>query len=320
MAGAAAWPLSAQAQLPERIRRIGVLIAYSESDPETKSRLAAFRLGLAKRGWSEGGNVRIDYRFAVASAGQHQVLARELIALQPDVILAHTTAIALAAQRESRDVPIVFVNVSNPIEAGLVSSLPRPGGNVTGVLHYEPNIVGKWLVMLKEMAPGLTRIALVANPKISALEFFVDAGRSAVSALALELIPSPVDNSSADIERVLESLAHVPNTGIVTPPDPTTIGHRDLIIDLAARHRLPAVYPFTFFVAAGGLMSYGTDQVDMFRLAASYIDRILHGDKPADLPVQAPAKYEMAINLRTAKALGLTVPSGLLLAADEVIE
>jgi putative ABC transport system substrate-binding protein len=289
LAGAAMAPFTVRAQQIDRVRRVGVLIAYAEDDPETKTRLAAFRLGLARRGWSEDRNVRIDYRFAAASAGQHQVLAQELIGLRPDVILAHTTALAAAVQRESR-IPTVFVNVSNPIEAGLVASLARPGGHVTGVRHLEPGIVGKWLGMLKEIAPALTRVAFVANPRITSLDFFVSAGQSALPALGLEVVSSPVENSSADIERVLESLARVPTTGIVTPPDPTTIAHRDLIVALAARHRLPAVYPFTFVVAAGGLMSYGTDQVDMFRLAASYVDRILRGDKPADLPVHAPTR------------------------------
>jgi putative tryptophan/tyrosine transport system substrate-binding protein len=214
----------------------------------------------------------------------------------------------------------VFLNVSNPIGAGFIASLARPGGNLTGVLHYEAGIVGKWLAMIKEVDPRLARVALVANPKTSDFDYFVRAAESAAPSLAIELVPVPVENAAADIERALESLARVPNKGLLLPPDGTTIAHRDLIIALAARHRLPAVYSLRLFVAAGGLMSYGTDQVDMFRLAANYVDRILRGDKPADLPVQAPTKYETTVNLKTAMALGLTVPPGLLVAADEVIE
>ena len=319
LAGAAMAPFTVRAQQIDRVRRVGVLIAYAEDDPETKTRLAAFRLGLARRGWSEDRNVRIDYRFAAASAGQHQVLAQELIGLRPDVILAHTTALAAAVQRESR-IPTVFVNVSNPIEAGLVASLARPGGHVTGVRHLEPGIVGKWLGMLKEIAPALTRVAFVADPKIDIPGFLRERGaiRTAVARARSGFEPGrEFERGHRARPRVVSACAH---DGIVTPPDPTTIAHRDLIVALAARHRLPAVYPFTFVVAAGGLMSYGTDQVDMFRLAASYVDRILRGDKPADLPVQAPTRFETAINLKTAKALGLTVPSGLLVAADEIIE
>jgi putative ABC transport system substrate-binding protein len=317
---AAAWPLAARAQQGERVRRIAVLIGYSEDDSETKSRLQAFRAGLAKRGWSDGRNVTIDYRFTAATESRIPILVKELVALQPDVILAHTPPIAIAFQRESRTIPIVFVNVSAPLENGLVQSLARPGGNVTGVLHYEPGIVGKWLHMLKELAPSLARVAVVANPKVSNLSYFVQAAEAALPSLGLALVPIPIENAAADIERVFESLAREPNTGVVIPPDPTTITHRDLIVALAGRHRLPVVYPFDFFVKAGGLMSYGTDQADMLRLAASYVDRILRGDKPADLPVQAVARFETTINLKTAKALGLTVPSGLLIAADEVIE
>ena len=198
-------------------------------------------------------------------------------------------------------------------------NLAHPGGNVTGVLHYEAGIVGKWLAMLKEIAPNLARAALVANPRASALDYFLRAAETPVRSLGIELVPSPVE-SAIDIERALGSLGRVPNNGIITPPDPTTITHRNLVIALAAQHRLPAVYPFKFFVASGGLMSYGTDQADMFRVAANYVDRILRGDKPADLPVQVPTKYETTLNLKTAGALGLTVPPGLLVAADEVIE
>jgi putative tryptophan/tyrosine transport system substrate-binding protein len=319
LGGAGAWPVVARAQQGEQLRRVGVLLALAEDDPEAKSRLAAFRLGLAKRGWSESSNIQLVYRFAAASARQPQPFARELVALQPDVVLAHTPPVASALQRESRSVPIVFVNISDPIGLGLIASLARPGGNLTGVVHYETGIVGKWLAMLKEIAPHITRAALVANPKSGSFDYFLKAGEVVAPSLAIEIVPIPVE-TAADIERSIASFARVPNGGLVFPPDVTTITHRDLVIALAANHRLPAIYPFHLFVLAGGLMCYGTDQIDMFRLAAFYVDRILRGDKPAELPVQAPTKFETTLNLKTAKALGLSVPPGLLVAADEVIE
>jgi ABC-type uncharacterized transport system substrate-binding protein len=316
---AIAWPLAARAQQGARMRRIGALIAFAEDDPETKERLTGFRQGLAKRGWVEGRNVHIDYRFAAGRAERFPALAKELIALQPDVILGHTTGVTAILQRETRAIPIVFVNVSDPIGMGFIASLPRPGGNLTGVLHYEASIVGKWLAMLKEIAPRLTRAALFANRQTTSFDYFLKSGKAAASSLAIDLVASHVE-TAADIERAIEAFARVPNSGLLLPPDATTVVHRDLIIALAARHRVPAVYPLHVFVVAGGLMSYGTDQNDLFRLAASYVDRILRGDKPTDLPVQAPTRFETAVNLKTAKALGLTLPPGLLAIADEVIE
>jgi putative ABC transport system substrate-binding protein len=316
---AAARPLAARAQQADRVRRIGVLISFPEDDPEAKARLAAFRQGLAKRGWSEGRNIRLDYRFTAASAERLPALAKELVALQPDAILAHSTGVAAALQRESRSIPIVFVNVSDPIGSGFIANLARPGGNITGVLHYEASIVGKWLAMLKEIAPRLTRAALIGNRQTTSFDYFLRSAQAAAPSLAIEVVPGHVENP-ADVERTIESFARTPIGGLVLPPDALTFSNRDLVIALAARHRLPAVYAIQAFVAAGGLMSYGTDQNDMFRLAASYVDRILRGDKPADLPVQAPTKFETTVNLKTAKALGLTVPPGLLVAADEVIE
>jgi putative tryptophan/tyrosine transport system substrate-binding protein len=315
---ACVWPLAARAQQPDRMRRISVLVPYDEGDPENKARLTSFRQGIEKRGWSEGRNVRIDYRYAPAGA-QAQALAKELVALRPDVIFAVGTAMAAALQRESRTLPIVFLGASDPIGSGFVASLARPGGNLTGLLLYEEGITGKWLAMLKEIAPRLARAVLMANPKTTPYDYFVHGGQAVAPSLAIELVPSPVENA-ADIERAIESFARVPNGGLVLPPDPTTFVRRDLIVALAARHRLPAVYPYRLFVTAGGLMAYGTDVVDMSRQAASYVDRILRGDNPAELPVQVPTKYETVINLKTAKALGLTVPPGLLVAADEVIE
>ena len=267
------------------MRRIGVLAALAEDDPEMQASLAGFRQGLDRRGWSEGRNVRIDTRFAHANVDQRQMLAKELVALQPDVILAHTTPVVAALQRESRAIPIVFVNVSDPIGSGFVASLARPGGNVTGLLLYEASISGKWLAMLKEIAPHVTRAALVADPKTPTYDYFLRAAQAVAPSLAIELVPNPVA-TAADIERAVESAARAPNGGLFLPPNSTTYLHRDLIARLAARHRLPAVYAFRQFVTAGGLMSYGVDQVDVCRQAASYVDRILRGEKPSDLPVQ----------------------------------
>jgi putative tryptophan/tyrosine transport system substrate-binding protein len=315
---AAAWPLSARAQQGERVRRIGVLMGLAEDDPETNARLAAFRQGLEKRGWTEGRNVRIDYRFALAGA-QAQVLAKELVSLQPDAIFTHVSPLVVALQRESRTIPIVFAGLADPIGSGFIASLPRPGGNITGVMMYEASVTGKWLAMLKEIAPSLLRAAFVANPKTATYDYYLRAGEVLGPSLGIDVVLSPFENA-ADIERAIGSFAGAPNGGLVVVPDFTNVVHRDLIIALAARHKLPSVYYARLFVASGGLMSYGVDFVDLCRQAASYVDRILRGDNPADLPVQAATKFETTVNLKTAKALGLTVPPGLLVAADEVFE
>jgi ABC-type uncharacterized transport system substrate-binding protein len=318
LGGAAAWPLTARAQQAERMRRIGVLVVYPEDDPEIRERLAAFHQTLERLGWSEGRNVRIDSRFAPAGA-QAQAFAKELVALQPDVIFGNSTPVAAALQQETRAIPIVFAGVSDPIGSGFITSLARPGGNLTGLLLYEESIAGKWLAMLKEIAPPLAPAALImGNPK-TPHDNFLRAAEAVAPSLAIDVLPSPVGNA-ADIESAIDAFAREPSGGLVVLPSPLTVVHRDLIIALAARHHLPAVYPFRPFVTAGGLMSYGTDLVDLFRRAASYVDRILRGANPVDLPVQTPTKYETTINLKTAKALGLTVPPGLLVAADKVIE
>jgi putative ABC transport system substrate-binding protein len=318
LGGAAAWPIAVRAQQPERMRSIGVLVGLAEDDANMIARLTALRQGLTRRGWSEGRNIRIDYRYAPADA-RVQALANELVALQPDVILVHTVTVAAALQKESRTIPIVFVSLSDPIGSGFIDSLARPGGNLTGLTTFEPSIAGKWLSMLKEVAPGIKRAAFVANPEIKSYDFYLQAAQAPAAALAIELVPRPVKNVT-EITNVIEDFARVPDSGLIVLPDILTATHGELIIALAARHRLPAVYAFGYLVSAGGLMSYGTDRVDEMRQAASYIDRILRGDKPADLPVQTPTRFETVVNLKTAKALGVMVPPALLLAADEVIE
>jgi putative tryptophan/tyrosine transport system substrate-binding protein len=316
----AAGPRMAQAQqLGERIRRIGVLQDTAEDDPVRKKQFARFRDGLASFGWFEGRTVHIERRFAAADARRYQPLAKELVALQPEVVLAVSTPVTAALQRETNAIPIVFLGVSDPMGSGFAASLARPGGNLTGLMMYDVGIAGKWLAMLKEIAPRLARAALVAGPRTTAYDYFVRNAEVAGSSLGIEIVPTPVADA-ADIERGIEAFSRVPNGGLVLPSDSTTFVHRDLIVALAARHSLPAIYAFRVFVTAGGLMSYGVDLGDPFQQAASYVDRILRGTKPSDLPVQTPTKYETAVNLKTAKALGLTVPPVLLVAADEVIE
>jgi putative ABC transport system substrate-binding protein len=317
---AASWPIAARAQQGGRMSRIGVLMVSEIDDPDAKARLAGFLQGLEKFGWSDRHNVRIDTRFALPGT-QVQVLAKELVDLQPDVILAQATPGTVALQRATSVIPIVFVNVTDPIGSGFVASLARPGGNLTGLLLYEEGITGKWLAMLKEIAPRLTRAALVLNPKTAAYyQFYLRAAEAAAPSVGIELVFSPIENDAAEIERSITSFARVSNGGLIIGPDTTNTLQRAQIIALAARHHLPAIYPNRLFVADGGLMSYSTDRVDQFRQAATYVDRILRGAQPADLPVQAPTRYETTLNLKTAKALGLEVPDKLLVAADEVIE
>jgi putative ABC transport system substrate-binding protein len=253
-------------------------------------------------------------------AGQYPVLAKELAALQPDVVVSESTPAAVALQQETPAIPIVFIGVSDPVGSGVVASLARPGGNLTGMMQYESGIVGKWLAMLREIAPHLARVAFVANPKIRGYDYFWRSATASAPALAIELIPTPISNDATAIESSIETFAQIPNGGLLVVPDATIIAHRDLVIALAARYRLPAVYPWRYFVTAGALMSYGVDNIDVLQKAASYVDRILHGAKPAELPVQAPTKFEMSVNVKTAKALGLEVPTSILLSADEVIE
>jgi putative ABC transport system substrate-binding protein len=314
------WSFVVHAQLGERKRRIGVLSEFAADRPATRAALSEFRRALEQLGWSEDRNVVIDYRFAGGSGDRFLPLAQELIALRPDVILATGTPITATLQRETRVIPIVFISVSDPIGAGFVASLARPGGNITGLLNYEAGIIGKWLAMLKEIAPRVTRVALVGNPKTTPFHFFQRAAEAAASSLAIELVPATIENSEADVERVIESFASAANGGLIVLPDTTTTIRSDLIISLAARNHLPAVYPYRAFVDSGGLLAYSVHGFDSYRQAATYVDRVLHGTKPADLPVQAPTKYETVLNLKTAKSLGIEVPPSLLVRADEVIE
>jgi putative tryptophan/tyrosine transport system substrate-binding protein len=318
LGGAAAWPIAARAQQPDRMRHVAVLTGDGENDPEVKPRLKAFEQGLEHLGWSVGRNLRIDYRFAANNPERYEDLAKDLVRLRPDVLVGYTTTVTLALARESQTIPIVFVSVSDPVGSGLVAGLAQPKGNLTGLILYEEGITGKWLAMLKEISPTLMRAALIADPRRTSYDYFVRTAEAAARLLTIEVASRPIA-SAADIERVIASFAREPNGGLVVLPG-TPIEHRDLVISLAAKHRLPAVYPFRLFVAAGGLMSYGIDFLDHSRQAASYVDRILRGAKPADLPVEAPTRYETILNLKTAKALGSDVPPTLLVRSDEVIE
>jgi putative ABC transport system substrate-binding protein len=320
LGGAAAWPLSARAQRPDQIRRVGVLIGLAEDDPDSKRRLGAFRQGLEKLGWSEGRNIHLNVRFALpANEQQVQIQVKELLALSPDLVVAQTTALTAAFRRESRNVPIVFIAVGDPVGAGFIANLARPGSNLTGLTLYDGSVAGKWLEMLKEIDPRVTRAAFIINPKTSSFPLLARETEAMAKSLAIELTLSTIENAG-DIERVIESFANLPNGGLVFPPNATTTANRDLVVALAAKYRLPAVYAWREFVTAGGLVSYGTNFVELFRQTASYVDRILRGGLPAELPVQAPTRYETVLNLKTAKALDLTVPSSLLVAADEVIQ
>ena len=314
-----AWPLAARAQQPERMRRVGVLMNLGSDDAEAQARNAAFLQGLQELGWTVGRNVRIEYRWGAGDAELFRRHASELVALAPDVILAGGGAVVPSLLQATRTVPIVFTGTPDPVGAGFVESLARPGGNATGFTIYEYGISGKWLELLKEIAPHVTRAAVIRDPAIAAGLGSWGAIQSVAPSFGVEL--SPVNMLDAgEIERAVAAFARSPNGGLILTGSALAIVHRELIATLAARHRLPAVYPLRLFVTVGGLISYGPDSIDPYRQAASYIDRILKGEKAADLPVQAPTKYELVINLKTAKALGIEVPATLLARADEVIE
>jgi putative tryptophan/tyrosine transport system substrate-binding protein len=318
---AAAWPLVLNAQQPGTVRRVGVLFGSAEGDAQAVTELAVFTKALQELGWTEGGNIRIETRWAASDVDRMNTFAKELVGLRSDVIVGQTTQVVAALHRETRTTPIVFAAVADPVGSGFVASLPHPGGNVTGFINIEASLSGKWIEVLKEIFPGVSRVAILFNPDTAPVSYFLQPFEAAARSSAVDPIAAPV-HTAADIERFFADLGDRPKTGVVLLPDIFT-GQRanlDLIVSLAASHRVPTVYPYRYMVAAGGLISYGVDPVDLFRRAPTYVDRILKGANPADLPVQLPTKFEMTINLKTAKSLGLDVPATLLGHADEVIE
>ena len=317
--GAAGWPLAAYAQQPERVRRIGVLMNLAADDPEAKTYIGTFLQQLQELGWNVGRNVQIDYRWTAGDASLIRNFAAELIALAPEVILTVGGSYVGPLQQATHSIPIVFVQVADAVGGGFVNSLARPGGNATGFTNFEFDFSGKWLELLKQIAPHVTRTAILRDPANPSGAGQFGAIQAVAPSFGVEV--SPVNMRDAGgIERDVTAFAQKPNGGLIVTPSTLAVVHRALIVTLAARHRLPAIYPFRYFVSGGGLISYGPDPVDQYRRAAGYVDRILKGEKPADMPVQAPTKYELVINLKTAKALGLTVPPSLLARADEVIE
>jgi putative tryptophan/tyrosine transport system substrate-binding protein len=319
LGGAAAWPLAARAQQGRRMRRVGALMPYAANDPHAQARNAAFLQGLQQLGWTVGTNVQIDYRWSAGNEDDTRKYAAELIALAPDVIFASGSAAVGPLQRATRTVSIVFAVTPDPVGAGFVDSLARPGGNITGFTPYEYGIGAKWLEVLKQIAPSVTRVAVVRDPAITAGIGLWGAIQSVSPSFGVELRPVDV-RDAGEIERAVAAFARSPNGGLIVTGSALAVVHRDLLITLAARHRLPAVYYDRYFAAAGGLISYGSDSIEAFRLAAGYVDRILKGTSPGELPVQAATKYELVINLKTAKALGLEIPATGLARADEVIE
>ncbi len=314
-------PLATEAQQAERQRRVGVLMGYAESDPDAQANVAAFREALQKLGWAEGRNVKIDIRWPIpADLESMQRFAKELVALHPDVILSHITPTTAALVKQTHTIPIIFATVSDPVGSGFVASFQQPGGNITGFTSIEPTMSGKWLQLLKEIAPHVVRVALLFNPATAPYsKYFLNPLNDAAHSLGVKAIAAPVADTAA-LNSVVATEAREPNSGLIVCPDSFMDVHRAEITLLAARYRLPAVYPFHQFSEVGGLLSYGNDQLDNYRRAAVYVDRILRGAKPAELPVQAPVKFELVINLKTAKALGLTIPPSLLARADQVIE
>jgi ABC-type uncharacterized transport system substrate-binding protein len=316
---AAAWPLVASAQQPDRVRRIGVLMGFAENDEVWQAYLTAFKQRLQDLGWTDGRNVRFDIRFTGESTERTRIAAAELVALAPDVIFVTTNPVVSALTQATRTIPIVFTWVSDSVGSGYVASLAHPGGNVTGFHNFEPAMGGKWLGVLKQIAPRVRRAAVVHVPEIAANVAFIRVAEAASTSLGMTVTAAGV-RDAADIERVLMEFAQEPNGGLIVTPSPLTATKRDLIIAVAARLGLPAIYSFRFYVASGGLVSYGIDQLETVREVASYVDRILRGANPGELPVQLPTKFQLVVNLKTAKTLGLTIPESFLLFADEVIE
>jgi ABC-type uncharacterized transport system substrate-binding protein len=318
LGGAAAWPLAARAQQAERKRRIGWLDGTAD-DAETQARLTAFRQRLQALGWIEGRNVEIIARFGATDPARNRTYVAELLGLMPDVVVSTNPSSISALMKETRTIPIVFPIMSDPVALGFAESLARPGGNVTGFTHFEPATATKWLELLREIAPNVNRIAAIIDPRNSTANMYVHALEAAATSLSLPFTTAPA-RDGAEIEQAIGAFARSSNGGLILPPGPLQAVHRELIVELAAQHRLPAVYPWRYMVVEGGLMSYGPDVLDMYRGAATYVDRILKGEKPAALPIQASTKFALVINLKTARALGLTVPDKLLTLADEVIE
>jgi putative ABC transport system substrate-binding protein len=319
LGSAAAWPVVVRAQQGDRVRRIGVLMGRDEIDPEGKLRLSAFTQALTDLGWSDGRNVRMDLRWGGGDINRIRALVQELVSLQPDIILAEGTPATVAVQRETRTIPIVFAAAGDPVASSIVPRIDRPSGNITGFGNYEPSLAGKWLELLSEIAPGLKRAAIMFNPDTAPVSSFMPPFEAAARTLKVAPIIAPV-HSNGEIETAIIALGREPGGVLVVIPDVFTTAHRGSIISAAARHNIPAVYPLSIFARDGGLLSYGYDPLDTFRRAATYVDRILRGAKPGDLPVQFPTKFEMVVNLKTATAIGLTVPQSILLRADEVIE
>ena len=317
LGGVAAWPLAARAQQPDRVRRVGVLMGIAD-DFEGQARIAVFRQALQALGWSEGRNIQFIYRWSGGDLAHARQFAKELLDLRSDVILTNSTPATVAVRDITRATPTIFVQVSDPVGAGVVQSLARPGGNLTGFTNFDLSTAGKWLELLKRLAPNITRVAYLFNPNTAPL-LYAKAVETAAPLLSVKSIPAAVHNA-VEIERALEQVARESDSALLVLPDLFNATNRQSIIALAARHRLPAVYPFRYFVTSGGLMSYGTELLDTYRQAASYVDRILKGERPSDLPVQQPTKFELIINLKTAKALGIEIPPTLLARADEVIE
>jgi putative ABC transport system substrate-binding protein len=320
--GAAAWPVTVRAQQGERVRRIGVLMGLNETDPEGRLRYSAFTQALADLGWTDGRNVRMDLRWGSGDINRIRAFAQELVGLQPDIIMTNgTTPGTVAVQRETRTIPIVFATLGDPVASGIVARLDHPGGNITGFANTEPALGGKWLELISEITPGLKRAAILFNPDTAPYAEVTHLPAFEAASRALKVVPitAPV-HSDEEIEAAVIALGREPGGGVVVVPDIFTVAHRALIILAAAQNSVPAVYSLSVFARDGGLLSYGSDQVDISRRAASYVDRILRGAKPGELPVQFPTKFEMVVNLKTAKALGLTVPQSILLRADEVIE
>jgi ABC-type uncharacterized transport system substrate-binding protein len=317
---AAAWPLAARAQQPQRMRRIGVMMVNAESDQDGQQRIREFRQAVQQLGWSEGRNLLVDYRWGIDDPDRARIAAAELVALAPDVILANGTPALAALHRAARSTPVVFVVVVDPVGGGYIDGLARPGGNITGFSTFEPEIGSKWLELLKEVRPSLRRVAAILDPSFRGFIRVWQAMETAAPAFGLQVTRVAFRDSSDNPELAVAEFAKAPEVGLVVFPTAINTASRDRLFSLAARHRLPAIYPFRFYASDGGLMSYGFDTLDLFRRSASYVDRILKGERPADLPVQAPTKYELVINLKTAKVLGLDVPPTLLARADEVIE